>query len=198
MRINFLNNLGLKILPSVINIYIKTLRIKINNFPDLDTNAVFIFWHSKMLIGWWLFSNKQYGALVSQSKDGEILNRILIRWKYKVVRGSSSKAGKEALSEIINFAEFGNSVVLTPDGPRGPPGNIKNGALVISYECKIPIIPVKIFNHNKNILSKSWDKFEIPLPFSKCEVHFGAKHYYKQFLYGNELNEFKKALSKEM
>jgi len=195
---NFLNSLGWKILPSIINIYIKTLRIKVKNFPELDSNSVFIFWHSKMLIGWWLFREKNFGALVSQSKDGEILSRILNKWEYKVIRGSSSKSGKEALNKIIDFACHRNSVVITPDGPRGPACNIKNGALAISYECKIPIITVKIFNHNKGVLSASWDNFEIPFPFSKCEVHFGEKHFYRQYLYGDELEEFKQTLSNEM
>jgi lysophospholipid acyltransferase (LPLAT)-like uncharacterized protein len=195
---SFLNDLGLKILPSIISIYLNTLRIKIYKAPSFDSNSVFIFWHSKMLIGWWILRNKKLGALVSKSKDGEILSSILNKWNYKVVRGSSSKAGKEALHEIINFAKTGNSVVLTPDGPRGPAGYIKNGALVISYECQIPIIPVKIFNYNKKILFKSWDKFEIPFPFSKCQVHFGKKHYYKQYLYNNELDEFKQSMSNEM
>lgn len=151
-----------------------------------------------MLIGWWIFRNKKFGSLVSQSKDGEILSSILNNWKYIVVRGSSSKAGKEALNKVINLAETGNSVVLTPDGPRGPAGFIKHGALIISYECQIPIIPMKIYNYNKKIIFKSWDKFEIPLPFSKCQVHFGEKHFYKQFLYDNELNDFKQSITNEM
>lgn len=195
---DLLNYLGLKLLPSLLTIYLKTLRIRTINIPDFKSEAVYVFWHSKMLTGWWIFKNKKFGALVSQSKDGEILNNVLLNWKYKVIRGSSSKSGKEALSEIINVANNGASVVLTPDGPRGPACILKNGALAISFECKIPIVPLKIINHNKKILSESWDNFEIPFPFSKCEIHFGERVFYEEYLYGNDLEKFKQSLSNKM
>ncbi|HMS63940.1 MAG TPA: lysophospholipid acyltransferase family protein [Ignavibacteria bacterium] len=188
---------GIYILPFIINIFLKTLRINIKNLPDLNSRSVYIFWHSKMLVGWWLFKNADTAALVSQSKDGEILSKILKNWKYKIVRGSSSKGSKEAISELLILAE-NNSIAITPDGPRGPANSIKNGALIISNKLKIPVIPVKIIYRKKFILSKSWDKFEIPYPFSKCEVYFGNKYVYENYLEEKELNEFKETLSKEM
>ncbi|MEP7146432.1 MAG: DUF374 domain-containing protein, partial [bacterium] len=121
-----LNLAGLKILPLIINLYIKTLSITIHNAPEKNSNFIFIFWHSKMLIGWWLFHNRRSAALVSQSKDGEILNKILIHWDYKVIRGSSSKGGKDALNELTALVRKGFSAVITPDGPRGPLNEIKN------------------------------------------------------------------------
>lgn len=188
---------GKYILPLVINIYLKTLRIKIHNIPDSNSRFVYIFWHSRMLVGWWLFRKRNSAAIVSQSNDGEILTRILENWEYKVVRGSSSKGNKEALHRLTELAEK-NSIVITPDGPRGPANEIKNGALIISNKCGIPIIPVKLIFNRKLILSKSWDKFEIPYPFSKCEVYFGNKHFYKNYLEDKELLEFKESLTKEM
>ncbi|MEO8664950.1 MAG: lysophospholipid acyltransferase family protein, partial [Ignavibacteria bacterium] len=160
-----------------------------------NSNYIFIFWHSKMLIGWWLFRKRKSAALVSQSKDGEILNNILERWNYRIVRGSSSKGGKAALQELTALVKDGYSAVITPDGPRGPAKEIKNGALIISMESMVPIIPVRIVYSSKKILKKSWDRFEIPLPFSKCEVHFGSEYNYEKFLEEKELDAFKKKLS---
>lgn len=188
---------GKYILPFIIDLYLKTLRIEINNNPPENSRAVYIFWHSKMLVGWWLFRKRKSAAIVSQSKDGEILTGILENWDYKVIRGSSSKGSKEALNKLISLAGT-YSIVITPDGPRGPLYEIKNGALIISNQCNIPIIPVKLTFSRKIVLSKSWDKFEIPYPFSKCEVKFGNEHYYKNYLEEQELAEFKKTLIKEM
>ena len=80
-----------------------------------------------MLLGWWLFRDKNFSALVSQSKDGEILTNILNSWGYNVMRGSSSKGGKKALEELISVS-LKSSVVMTPDGPRGPAGVSPTGA----------------------------------------------------------------------
>lgn len=150
-----------------------------------------------MLIGWKLFRNKRYIALVSQSKDGQILSSILSKWKYQVIRGSSSKGGKEAIESIVENSE-NIPVVLTPDGPRGPTQEIKNGALILSNKTGLPIIPVKITYAKKKILVKSWDKFEIPLPFSKCVVEFGNEYSYNEYLPDNELTEFKNLLKQQM
>lgn len=184
-------------LPVLVSLLIKTLRIKYTNLPPENERAVYIFWHSRMLVGWWLFRDKKYSALVSQSKDGEILTDLLNYWGYKVLRGSSSKGGKEALEELISASEK-SSVVLTPDGPRGPAKVIKNGALKISNKSSIPIIPVKINYKKKKVLSKSWDKFEIPYPFSECEVHFGERNFYDEYLENEHLENFKNSLSQKM
>jgi lysophospholipid acyltransferase (LPLAT)-like uncharacterized protein len=193
-----LNSAGLTLLPFLINVLIKTLSIKIHNPPDKSKNYVFIFLHSQMMIGWWLFKDRRSAALVSQSKDGDILNSLRTNWEYKIVRGSSSKGGKDAIQALTEIVNKNYSAVITPDGPRGPAGEIKNGALIISNKCRIPIIPVKIRYHRKKILAKSWDKFEIPLPFSVCDVYFGKEYLYEKYLSEDELAELKKTISNEM
>lgn len=185
-------------LPLFTNMLIGTLRIKIHDLPDNRSNYIFVFWHSQMLIGWWLFKNKNSGALVSKSSDGDILDNLLTKWNYRVFRGSSSKGGKEALQELMSYADNNNSVVITPDGPRGPRREMKNGAFIISNKCSIPVMPVRIIYHKKKILPKSWDKFEIPYPFSKCEVYFGNKYEYVKYLDEAALNELKNSISREM
>jgi len=189
------NFLSKHIYPSIIYLYLKTLRIKLlNEFPE---KGIFIFWHSDMLAGWLTFKNKIFTALISKSKDGEILTNILQKLNYKIVRGSSSKDGKLALEEIFNDSKL-KSVVLTPDGPRGPERVIKNGALILSNKLNIPVIPVKINFSNYIELKKSWDKFKIPYPFSKCEIKFGNAYYYTEYLEINELNNLKNKISLEL
>lgn len=179
------------------DVLLRTVRMnikgKISNSP-----AVYIFWHSKMLAGWMLFRNRKYSAIVSQSKDGEMLSSLLQKWSYEVYRGSSSKGGKEALEMTIEDVSSGNSAVITPDGPRGPALEIKNGPLIISNRCGVPVIPVKILYAKSITLQKSWDKFEIPLPFTKCEVIFGKENHYREFLNDRELKSFKDSLKVQM
>lgn len=151
-----------------------------------------------MLIGWYLFKGKKYSALVSKSKDGDTLTRILKKWKYNVTRGSSSKGGKEAVTKIIEEIKGTTSVVITPDGPRGPIYEVKNGPLVVANKTGYPVIPVKIVMGKKKTLNKSWDDFEIPLPFSKCTVEFGNKMYYPEYLDESQLGQFKNDLSLQM
>jgi len=186
-----------KLLPFLINVLASTLRFKFKK-DFIPKNAVYIFWHSQMIAGWYLFKNEKAAAIVSQSKDGEILTSLLKNWSYKVCRGSSSKGGKEALQELIRYGKKGYSIVITPDGPRGPMNEIKNGALVIANECNIPIIPVKINYSSKKILEKSWDKFQIPYPFAKCSVETGEEFFYEKYLEENELTNFKNKLKAEL
>jgi len=187
--------IGQYFLSLLIGLNISSLRIKVFNKPDDLSNKVFIFWHSKMLIGWWLFKKENFSALVSKSSDGDILSKLLQEWQYDVYRGSSSKGGKDAIEKIIQCKK---STVITPDGPRGPVKEMKNGALIISNKTGFPFIPIKIDYSKKKILYKSWDKFEIPLPFSECKVSFGKSYTYKEFLSDNELLNYKQEISSQM
>ncbi|MFC2135343.1 lysophospholipid acyltransferase family protein [Bacteroidota bacterium] len=167
---NILRFLGLYLLSFTINVLLKTVKITIYNSKKVDDlkdqNYVLGFWHGTMLIPWYLHRNKNFAALVSQSKDGEILTRILKKWKYNVARGSSHIGGKDALEIILNQANNKYSIAITPDGPTGPPRVFKAGAVIVAKKTNVPLVLLGIANHNKYQL-KSWDKFEIPRPFSK-------------------------------
>lgn len=186
--------IGNHVLPFLIIVLLKSIKISTKEFTN--EHAIYIFWHSKMLVGWYLFKNSKAASLVSKSKDGNVLTRLLEKWHYKVIRGSSSKGGKESLTELTTMLKDGYKVIITPDGPRGPREKIKNGVLKLSYDTGKPIIPVKIIYNKKITLAKSWDKFEIPYPFSKCEAQFGKKFYYSEYKYDIELDSFKEEILK--
>ncbi len=184
--------------PRLVTLLMKTLKIKMIYKHEIPSNAVYIFWHGKMLGGWWVLRKLNPGALVSLSKDGELLSKLLTGWGYNLFRGSSSTGGKAALKELSTFISKGNSGVITPDGPRGPAGYLKNGALLLSLENNVPIVPMKIEYLSVKILEKSWDRFEVPLPFSDCTVTFGLPVYYSAKLDGDDLDNFKHTLAEEM
>ena len=111
-------------------------------------------------------------ALVSASKDGALLARILEWFRIQPVRGSSSRRGAQALRELTTWAERGHDLTITPDGPRGPCYQVQDGITSLAQLTGLPIVPVAL-NLNWKISIKSWDRFQIPLPFARCEVCVG-------------------------
>lgn len=137
-----------------------------NNISD---KYIFVFWHQKMLPAWYFLSKINSKAIVSLSKDGDILSKILKKWGVDAIRGSSSKGGKEALDNLLIAIE-NNHLLITPDGPRGPIFEFKAGAVIVSARKKKEIVLVGVNIKNKYIFNNSWDKFQFPLPFSKIEI----------------------------
>lgn len=167
-----------------VRVLCKTVKIDVygvENLNKLKSNYVLAFWHGTMLIPWYVNRNKGLAAMVSSSSDGDLLARTLQKWNYKVARGSSHKGGKEALDTLLDYASNGNTVAITPDGPKGPPKKMKAGAVVISKKTGIPLILLGVYN-NKKIKLKSWDNFEIPKPFSKAVIYYSKPFFYDEDL----------------
>lgn len=134
--------------------------------------AVIAFWHGKMFPIWYRFRGGSAAALVSGSRDGELLAGYLERGlKYaKVIRGSSSRGGSEALAEMV-MALQGRSCLITPDGPRGPAHQAKAGALIAASRSGRNVLLAGWSCHRKLILN-SWDRMEIPYPFSTINFRY--------------------------
>ncbi|HUX61712.1 MAG TPA: lysophospholipid acyltransferase family protein [Ignavibacteriaceae bacterium] len=176
-RQNFLRIIGHYLLHFAINVLCKSLKFNFANKKAIEEmemqkkSFVLAFWHGSMLLPWYLFRNMNYAALTSQSKDGDLLAKILRQWNYNVVRGSSSQGGNVALGILIDFAKNNQSILLTPDGPRGPIHKFKAGAVITAKKSGLPLVLVAVGIKNKKIL-KSWDKFEIPKLFTEVNVFF--------------------------
>jgi len=109
-------------------------------------------------------------AMVSASKDGGLLARVLEHFDVQPVRGSTSRRGRQALLELIGWAEQGYDLAITPDGPRGPCYVVQEGVIALAQLTGRPILPVS-YQLTWKITVKSWDRFQIPLPFTKCVMH---------------------------
>ena len=157
----------------VLRILAFTWRYSIHGEQPLPLRTcIIVFWHEHMLAGWHAHRLMKSTALVSLSKDGEILSRILKGWGISTIRGSSSQAGKEALENMIEHLENGTSIMLTPDGPRGPRHIFKPGAAIASIRTNTPLFLTYIKEEHAVIFKKSWDQFKLPLPFSKVHLHY--------------------------
>ncbi|MFA6467999.1 MAG: lysophospholipid acyltransferase family protein [Bacteroidota bacterium] len=183
----------------IILVWCRTLSITAVRNEGLDAlrrsgkNYVIAFWHGSMLLGWFLHRprrNEHMSALVSQSEDGEFLSAVLERWKYFMIRGSSHIGGKEAMQLMVQAVHEGKSLAITPDGPRGPRHEMKMGAVRIAQKTNVPLVLAGIAVGHKRQL-RSWDKFEVPLPFSNVAVVYSEPIYVPQDLDGMVLDEYK-------
>lgn len=111
-------------------------------------------------------------AMVSASKDGGLLAAILECFNVQAVRGSTSRRGPQALLELTTWAERGYDLAITPDGPRGPCYQVQDGVMSLAQITGLPIIPCSFYARWK-LRVNSWDRFQIPLPFSHCEMMVG-------------------------
>jgi lysophospholipid acyltransferase (LPLAT)-like uncharacterized protein len=185
--------LGNYFLRNIANVLCKTFRVTFVNKSAVDTleaegkNYVLAFWHGTMLLPWYFNRKKNFVALVSKSKDGELLAKLLKDWGYEVVRGSSSKGGNVVLRMMIDYASNKRKVALTPDGPRGPIYKMKAGAVISAQKSNVPLILAGIGIKWKKSL-KSWDKFEIPAFFSKVKIVYSNPIYFKNDLDHDEIS----------
>jgi lysophospholipid acyltransferase (LPLAT)-like uncharacterized protein len=133
--------------------------------------VIFCLWHNRLAIS--MLVHRRYprklAALVSASKDGALLAAVLGTFGVEQVRGSTSRRGPQALLELANRAKLGYDLAVTPDGPRGPRYVVQEGVIALAQVTGLPIIPVTC-NTRRKVCARSWDRFQIPLPFSRCEL----------------------------
>ena len=126
-------------------------------------------WHGRMLAPLPVHRGRGIGVLVSPSRDGALVELVLRRFGYRVIRGSSSKGAPRALREMREQLAGGGSVVITPDGPRGPRHSVNVGLAWLARETGLPILPVGVACESAWRL-KSWDRFMIPKPRARVAV----------------------------
>ena len=167
------------LLAGVVRSLARTLRIRQDESavaPLLERGAPMILamWHSRILILPILYGRRvPMRALVSRSADGELVARYLARFRVGAVRGSSNGGGASGLRALSRVLAGGESVIVVPDGPRGPREILKPGVVVLARQSQVPIVPVTVGAAREWRLG-SWDGFRIPKPFSRCLVRAGA------------------------
>lgn len=156
-----------------------TCRIQIQNKEVIvkaykeQRPVIVTLWHGRLLLMPLLFPYfMRSNALISAHRDGRIIQKTALLNNIQTVTGSSSKGGATALREMMRKIKDGQSMFITPDGPKGPACKAQSGAVELSRMTKAPIIPTAISTSRGWILG-SWDKFLIPRPFSTIYVKLG-------------------------
>ncbi|MDR0826384.1 MAG: lysophospholipid acyltransferase family protein [Desulfovibrio sp.] len=125
-------------------------------------------------------------TVVSRSRDGEYLARLLQSLGLKTARGSSSRHGASALKQISRIMrEEKYHGVITVDGPRGPRHIVKQGAIILAFNTPAFLIPIRLFPHRAKIFN-SWDRFQLPLPFTKVDIVIGEPYMPRSTKLGDE------------
>ncbi len=163
----------------------RTLRYRVNGGrgPAVlpDEPVIFALWHNRLCLCMKVYEGfvrtdrqgDHLAALISASKDGALLATVLRNFGVEAVRGSSSRRGPQAMLELASWAGRGYDLAVTPDGPRGPCYVVQEGVIALAQVTGLPIVPYSC-QLDWKFQVKSWDRFQIPLPFSFCEMTFGA------------------------
>jgi lysophospholipid acyltransferase (LPLAT)-like uncharacterized protein len=140
--------------------------------------VIYCIWHNHLALAVASYDDyalekwheKGLATMISASGDGAFLAAVLAKFGLHAIRGSTSRRGPQALLEASRWLRKGYSVAITPDGPRGPSHIIQDGIIYLAQVSGRPIVPISNFTRWK-ICLPSWDRFQIPLPFARCELY---------------------------
>jgi lysophospholipid acyltransferase (LPLAT)-like uncharacterized protein len=152
----------------------KTVRIEYVNAGDLfarwarGEQLILAFWHNRVVMMPIAYHGRGGKVCImnSQHRDGEIATRALQRWGIRSVRGSATRGGAAGFLQLVNAFRDGYDLAVVPDGPRGPRYVVKRGVIHLGKATGAPIIPVTYAATRRRQLH-NWDRFIIPLPFSR-------------------------------
>ncbi len=187
----------------LIDLLCATMTIESDSFKKVEhvlASGKFIvaLWHSRIILIAHLFKGWNGAILVSRSKDGEIIARILQSQGHETIRGSSSRGGLRALAKLINILKKQQKPgVVIPDGPRGPRYKVQPGVIMLAKKTGYPIVPCT-YSAEKIKIFSSWDRFILPYPFTRCKVAYGDPVYVPEAMDKNSYKFFENKLEKEL
>jgi lysophospholipid acyltransferase (LPLAT)-like uncharacterized protein len=133
---------------------------------------IIAFWHGRILPATWFFRERGVVALTSANFDGQWIARIIERFGNRTVAGSSSRGGMRALLELKREVERGCAAAFALDGPRGPARVAQPGAVWLAAATGSPVLPFHA-EANRSWTISSWDRTQVPKPFSTVAVVLG-------------------------
>jgi len=134
---------------------------------------IMAFWHGRILPATVFFKNRGIVVITSQNFDGEWIAGIIRRFGYGTARGSSSRGGARALVQLRRDLAAGRPAGFTLDGPRGPARVAQPGAVFLAGATGYPILPFH-FEASRFWEMNSWDRTQVPKPFSRVALAIGA------------------------
>jgi lysophospholipid acyltransferase (LPLAT)-like uncharacterized protein len=163
---------------TVIRLLHATLRVEIigeetlREFWARDEHVILSFWHDQLLLMVKGYRGPGAKILISASKDGELIARTMASFGQGAVRGSSSRGGRAAFRAMMELAAEPVDLVFTPDGPKGPRHQIKEGVVQLARLTGRPVVPMA-FVCSRGHRFASWDRFLFPFPLARAVFSFG-------------------------
>jgi lysophospholipid acyltransferase (LPLAT)-like uncharacterized protein len=141
--------------------------------------VILCFWHNRIVYSTYHLYNElqlkrhPVKVLISRSRDGELIARVIEALGGETARGSTSRGGSRALRKLTRLLKKGPvAVVTTPDGPRGPVYRAQAGTVLLAQLSGAPVFPVS-YSAEKTWRLRSWDRFMVPKPFSRISLVVG-------------------------
>ncbi len=166
----------------LIQLWVRTLRLELEDRGEVvRTNIehpfIFAVWHNRLFLFPSIFRHflpgQRAAALISASRDGDLLAALVERFGYGTIRGSTSRKGASALLRLAEVFAAGTHIGITPDGPRGPVYQLGQGIIFLAQKCEAAVVPANM-EYSSCWRFKSWDRFILPRPFSTVRVIFGV------------------------
>jgi hypothetical protein len=187
----------------LISIIGKTLKYETEGWENFEAIEkvgkipIYSFWHNRIFAGTYFFRNRGIVVITSQSFDGEYIARFIQRFGYGAIRGSSTRGGVKALVEMIRLMRKGKPMAFTVDGPKGPRYVAKSGACLLAKKTGNPLMPF-VVECEKFWSLKSWDKLQIPKPFSRVKIIIAPPIYVSKEATDEEIEKKREELQSEL
>jgi lysophospholipid acyltransferase (LPLAT)-like uncharacterized protein len=160
----------------------RTMRFKVVGFDQMleylfsGRGLILAVWHGRTLLPIYYCRNRGFWAIISLSRDGEMQNKIVSRYGYRTIRGSSGRQGIKAFLESIRRIQEGGVLSVTPDGPKGPDRKVQMGTIQLAQRSGCPVLPIGVSARPRKLLG-SWDSYMVPVPFGRAGLVFGDPIY---------------------
>lgn len=165
--------------------------------PDAKGRYLYCTWHDSILLPLFLGRPQHMAAIVSQHRDGGYLTDLMRKLKIHCVRGSSTSGGVEALREAIKVAQE-RHITITPDGPRGPRRELKDGIVFLASKARRPIVATGFYCERCWKIQGRWTDLVVPKPFSNVHVVLSEPIHVPRKLSRDELTQFTQAVQETM
>ncbi|NOT33953.1 MAG: lysophospholipid acyltransferase family protein [Candidatus Eisenbacteria bacterium] len=136
-----------------------------------ESRCLFAFWHARLLPLVYTHRARGIAVLVSQHRDGEVIAQIIEHLGFETARGSSTRGGTRGLRELLRWARRGHLLAITPDGPRGPAEQVKEGLVHTASRTGLPVIVIATAASSSWVF-RSWDRFRVPRPFARVVIEY--------------------------
>lgn len=167
------------VLGLVVRVWMATWRVRVTEHASLvaagEGARILAFFHGTQLAFHLVRRDRPTAVLVSHSRDGELQAAALRCLGFRVARGSSSRGGARGLASLLRILRTeAADGAFAVDGPRGPYGRAKPGAVLAARRTGALLVPAGCASSRVHVLERAWDRFQIPWPFARVQIVLGA------------------------
>jgi len=178
-----------------------TVRVRVINrkhqewqYAHMEKSGIYCFWHGNLLIPYRAYRNRGVYIVISQHRDGEMISRIVEKGGYRPVRGSSTRGGMRAMKEMLDIMEKGAVVAFTPDGPRGPLHQFKDGPIYLAQTTGAPLYLIGV-GFSRCWTARDWSRLKFPKPFSTAAIFISQPYEVPRELSDEEFAQWRERLN---